>query len=404
MANELTYHSAANTGDTLYAHVENMVGQLWNGAAFEDPVSANWADYDIAMAEQATSTGIFRATLPAGAAAEAYSFVVRKQAGGSPAVADIVLGSGRLDNDVFDDGVVWVNSAGTNSTAWPYGSACHPTSTIANGKVIADANSINKIHVKGSHTFAAAMEGYNFIGGLLLDASEILSLNGQSVKNSSFRDCVITGAMGNVAGIGNQTTFTDCYLYVCTNIQGWIYNGRVDGACSLVDLGYATFHNTLFGSGVACTLTLQAAVACDIENMAGELTLSGMDGGACSVSMSRGSILTVDVTCTAGTITVTGAGTVVDNSSVGCTVSVQVAEADTVKITGTGPATVKAQVVAALATDTYAEPGQGAPAATASLKDKISYLYKNWRNKKTQDATTFELYNDAAAVVDQKAQ
>jgi hypothetical protein len=66
-------------------------------------------------------------------------------------------------------------------------------------------------------------------------------------------------------------------------------------------------------------------------------------------------------------------------------------------------AEINAQVVDALATDTYAEPGQGAPAATASLKDKIGYLYKNWRNKKTQDATTFELYNDAAAVVDQKA-
>lgn len=66
-------------------------------------------------------------------------------------------------------------------------------------------------------------------------------------------------------------------------------------------------------------------------------------------------------------------------------------------------AQVNAEVVDALATDTYAEPGQGAPAATASLAAKINYLYKNWRNKKEETATTFSLYNDAGTVVDQKA-
>ena len=64
---------------------------------------------------------------------------------------------------------------------------------------------------------------------------------------------------------------------------------------------------------------------------------------------------------------------------------------------------VNAEVVDALATDTYAEPGQGAPAATASLSAKLNYLYKAWRNKKTQTASEFKLYADDAATVDQKA-
>lgn len=66
-------------------------------------------------------------------------------------------------------------------------------------------------------------------------------------------------------------------------------------------------------------------------------------------------------------------------------------------------AQVKTQVVAALATDTYAEPGQGAPAATTTLATKISFLYKAWRNKTTQDASTYSLFNDDAATVDHKA-
>lgn len=66
-------------------------------------------------------------------------------------------------------------------------------------------------------------------------------------------------------------------------------------------------------------------------------------------------------------------------------------------------AEVNAEVVDALNTDTYAEPGQGAPGATISLAAKIGYLYKAFRNKLTQTATTLSIYNDAGAVVDQKA-
>ena len=66
-------------------------------------------------------------------------------------------------------------------------------------------------------------------------------------------------------------------------------------------------------------------------------------------------------------------------------------------------AEVNAEVVNTLATDTYAEPGQGTPLATTSLSAKIGYLYKGWRNEKQQTSSTFELYNDDAATVDQKA-
>lgn len=64
---------------------------------------------------------------------------------------------------------------------------------------------------------------------------------------------------------------------------------------------------------------------------------------------------------------------------------------------------VNAEVVDVLATDTYAEPGQGAPSATTTLAAKINYLYKAFRNKSTQTATTYSLYADDATTVDQKA-
>lgn len=66
-------------------------------------------------------------------------------------------------------------------------------------------------------------------------------------------------------------------------------------------------------------------------------------------------------------------------------------------------AQVNAEVLDVLNVDTFAEPGQGAPTATATIQAKIAYLYKAWRNKIVQDSMTLELYNDAGAVVDQKS-
>lgn len=66
-------------------------------------------------------------------------------------------------------------------------------------------------------------------------------------------------------------------------------------------------------------------------------------------------------------------------------------------------AEIKTQVVAALNTDTYAEPGQGTPGATVSLVTKIGFIYKAWRNRHTQTAAEYALYADDATTKDQEA-
>lgn len=54
-------------------------------------------------------------------------------------------------------------------------------------------------------------------------------------------------------------------------------------------------------------------------------------------------------------------------------------------------------------TDARGEPGQGAPPVSASSNLKLDYLYKSWRNRSTQTATTYSLYADDGTTVDQKA-
>ncbi len=66
-------------------------------------------------------------------------------------------------------------------------------------------------------------------------------------------------------------------------------------------------------------------------------------------------------------------------------------------------AQVNAEVLAVMNVDTYAEPGQGNPAATASIFAKLNYLYKWARNKKTQTATVLSVYADDETTVDHKS-
>lgn len=66
-------------------------------------------------------------------------------------------------------------------------------------------------------------------------------------------------------------------------------------------------------------------------------------------------------------------------------------------------AQVNAEVLDVLNVDTFAEIGQETPAATQTIRKMLAYLYKAWRNRHTQTATTFSLYNDDATTVAQKA-
>jgi len=59
--------------------------------------------------------------------------------------------------------------------------------------------------------------------------------------------------------------------------------------------------------------------------------------------------------------------------------------------------------ILAMLDDARTEPGQGAPPANPDAMTKLDYLYKAWRNKTTQTATTWSLYNDAGTTVDQKS-
>ncbi len=227
-----------------------------------------------------------------------------------------------LRQTLFSNDMVYLDTVdGTASTAWPYGTPTYPTSTMANAKTIADANTLQQINVRGAATLAAAMEGYSFVGYGQYDVAGVFNVGGYSVAKSTFESMLIAGASGSGASVNAQARYLDCYLLTHTNINGAALECAVDGATSIVDGGHAWFRNALFGLKTACTLTVNAPLVCKIENPAGELTLAGQDGGVVNVWACKGFVLTINNTCTAGTINVYGPVTLTDNNG-GTTVNI----------------------------------------------------------------------------------
>lgn len=97
MANEL--RTIDTSGKTVYAVITNTAGQIWNAAtpAFETITLANWANYGVTLAEQATC-GIYFGTFPAGIATQGrFSVYMYEQKAGAAVPADTVIATGPID-------------------------------------------------------------------------------------------------------------------------------------------------------------------------------------------------------------------------------------------------------------------------------------------------------------------
>jgi hypothetical protein len=171
-------------------------------------------------------------------------------------------------------------------------------------------------------------------------------------------------------------------------------------------------------AGAAGGLFIAGSNAATTANITGNLT-GNVSGSVGSVTGAVGSVATGGITTgsfAAGAIDAAAiAADAIGSSELAATAAAEIAtqvrselttelgRIDATISSRATPAQVNTEVVDALAVDTYAEPGQGAPAATATLAVKINYLYKAWRNKKTQTGSTFSLFADDASTVDQKA-
>lgn len=86
----------APTGLTLKAKIVGYsTGQVWNGSAMENYVTAHYSTYQITMTEQGTASGLYVGQFPTIIPAGDYSISVRKVVDGTE-VNDVPVGVGDL--------------------------------------------------------------------------------------------------------------------------------------------------------------------------------------------------------------------------------------------------------------------------------------------------------------------
>lgn len=128
-ANEI--QATAPSGRTLYAEVINGQGQVWQDSnTFATITNTSLITQNIPLAEQGT-TGIYEGNFPAGITAPGtYLTLVYTRAGASPAVGDLLTGSGSLD---------WTGTA-LASVGVVQGAQMTNTATLATINTTASAN------------------------------------------------------------------------------------------------------------------------------------------------------------------------------------------------------------------------------------------------------------------------
>ncbi len=106
MSNEFV--AATDPDLTIYVILKNSDGKFWNGSSFETYATANRGNYDIAMVEQGTSSGIYLGDFPSLInTSGTYTYYAYIQDGGSPAEppTDTLVNTGSVD---------WTGTASAN--------------------------------------------------------------------------------------------------------------------------------------------------------------------------------------------------------------------------------------------------------------------------------------------------
>lgn len=303
----------------------------------------------------------------------------------------------------YEDGSIWVDTVNgaTGTTLYTHGMATTPVAFVTDVTSLIGSAKIKRVQVvnASSITLETAHTGEEWKG-----ESWTLALGGRNIGSSHFIGATVSGT-----GTGGVSEFMECSIGTVTLPASTLKSCGMSGTFTVSGAGIYTFDQCYseVAAGGDWILDFGAAVGATtlgLRHWAGTIDVRNMQAGDVLVVAGTGK-LTIASSCTAGAVQIRGMIELVNNGS-GQTIT------DTSRYNedqGVGSlatqakADVNAEVVDALATDTYTEPGQGSPAATAGLAAKINYIYKWMRNKKTNDGTTIKFYADNTTTVDQKA-
>jgi len=227
---------------------------------------------------------------------------------------------------------------------------------------------------------ANATDGLSALRTLLLDVPTVSEFNARTILSASYFDPA-TDAVANVTLVATTTTNTDMRGTDSAALAA-VVGALADAAAA----GDPTSADTLMQYIKQLVNTLEGTVGIPVYPASAD--------PANNVSLAEAiRAIRDDVTGLAGSAM---RGT---NSAALASVATEarLAELDGANL----PADIDSLITAIVTAS--GEPAQGAPPVSAAMQEKINWIYKNFRNKKEQDATEWRLYNDDTTTVDHKA-
>lgn len=149
-----------------------------------------------------------------------------------------------------------------------------------------------------------------------------VDLNGQNFKNTVIRECNVTGAQGT----GNSPLLLiTCSSNNLTDFNGSALTLAATGTFGIADGAFVLINEVVNAvAGVFTNIDMGAGGAASNLNMMkvmGDFQISNMDNASDTVDLGfQAGELTINSSCTAGTIVVHGNCVLIDNSGPGCTV------------------------------------------------------------------------------------
>ncbi len=392
--------AAQGVSDDLTLQFYDQVGLTYD--TIDTIAGANSLGYNqfdkVVVGKYTTDAGLFQVRITGTGLSSATLSLNTAVAYGQSRSAGITNGStltltATTNNENFT-GHNWNLALGSQDIGGSYFAGCKNVTgigTVANG---------SPFKFEGITHINATLTSEGLIRESGIDAITFTSSSGGVADELDIRS-----SFSVVPGTGSPTlTWAAVTKETSVNVRGWHGGGTwtfTSDCTASIEVEEGGTHTVTTGGGdvefrgmvKALVLVTSGTSTTNIIATVGPISISGTGG-------------TVNIYGLHGVITDTSSGTTVNDLGFNTTDIASILT-DTNELqtdwTDGGRLDVILDAVLAMLDDPRAEPIQGAPAVNADMATKLDYLYKAWRNKATQTATEYSLFDDAGMTVDQKS-
>jgi len=218
---------------------------------------------------------------------------------------------GRVSRISSFQGSVWIDTIdGIAGTEYPIGTPGMKSNNITDAYNIAVSNGIKYFKVRGSIALSRDFDGYIF-EGINTVMGDITTCGGFSLANTKFIHMTLSGSATGV----NQE-FNECILSNFSGINGIVYKTALSGLCTMGAAGSLILGSDIGFSGTSNILDMVGANRYFIAHIhLGKVTIKNAAAGSSIQLTLNYAQLTLDSSCTGGSLFLRGLGHVTNNST-----------------------------------------------------------------------------------------